>query len=80
MNETLYQGWAPPVKKFCTRCLGPNDNQLQELCDTCRSGDSLAKWPDEWFDKFNGFLDEQEQLYQEQHDHDEEVSFAREGF
>jgi hypothetical protein len=40
----------------------------------------LAKWLDEWFDKFNGFLDEQEQLYQEQHDHDEEVNFARQGY
>jgi len=46
MNETLYQGWTPPVKKVCTRCLGPNDNQLTELCDVCHTGDELAKWID----------------------------------
>jgi hypothetical protein len=47
MNETLYQGWTPPVKKVCTRCRGDNDNPLQELCQTCREGDELAKWIDE---------------------------------
>ena len=59
MNETLYQGWAPPVKKVCTRCLGPNENQLQELCDTCRTGDELAAWLDEHCAEDSLWKDEQ---------------------
>ena len=69
MNETLYQGWTPPVKKVCTRCLGPNENQLQELCDTCRTGDELATW-----------LLEHCGEKQEEHDRQMEIGFAREGF
>jgi hypothetical protein len=59
MNETLYQGWTPPVKKVCTRCLGPNENQLQELCDTCRTGDELAAWLDEHCAEDSLWKDEQ---------------------
>jgi hypothetical protein len=67
--EPIYDGYTAPEVKHCIRCLGLNDNPLQQLCDTCRRGDELAAWILE--------LAEEQKL---QKDHDLEVSSAREGF
>jgi len=43
MTDLMFStGFTPQDKKVCSRCLRPNDNPLQMLCDECREGDELA--------------------------------------
>ena len=45
MTDLMFStGFVPQEKKVCIRCLGVNDNPLQQLCDTCRKGDILADY------------------------------------
>ena len=60
MADILFQGYdGPAPKKVCTRCLGPNDNQLTELCDVCHTGDELATWLLEHYAEDELWKDEQ---------------------
>ena len=43
-NGLPYTGFTPQDKKVCIRCLGPNDNPLQQLCYECRRGDELSEY------------------------------------
>ena len=54
MTDLMFStGFVPQEKKACIRCLGVNDNPLQQLCDTCRRGDELAAF---FYDDYQALL------------------------